>query len=149
MGFMRPGNPAYLLEDIIALEPTSLPAAPRVLNKIHDAIKAKISGQHTLVGKAFNKALEIKVGNLREKQQLTHAVFDPLLFNKIKIGLGLRNVKNLTSGGAPLSPEVHDFFRAILSVPILQGYGMTENGASTTITSLTGDHATNGVSFKV
>ena len=33
----------------------------------------------------------------------------------------------LTTGGAPLNPEIHDFLRVTLACNLHQGYGMTEN----------------------
>ena len=37
------------------------------------------------------------------------------------------------SGSAPLSPKVMTFFRCLLGVPVLEGYGQTEGSAAATI----------------
>ena len=45
----------------------------------------------------------------------------------------LCNIANPTfPGGAPLSPETHEFVRTVMGCPILQAYGLTETCANTT-----------------
>ena len=39
----------------------------------------------------------------------------------------------MACGGAPLSPDTHEFIRICLDVKMLQAYGMTETAASATI----------------
>ena len=51
-----------------------------------------------------------------------------IVFNKIRALVGGK-VRLMASGGAPLSPETHDFIRTSLSVPVFQGYGLTESCA--------------------
>ena len=38
-------------------------------------------------------------------------------------------IRLLLSGGAPLSPQTHDFVRCALCLPLVQGYGLTESCA--------------------
>lgn len=52
---------------------------------------------------------------------LKHAVYDRLIFNKIKAALGLDYVRLLISGSAPLGEKVMTFFRCMLGVPVLEG----------------------------
>lgn len=42
-------------------------------------------------------------------------------------------VRLVFSGGAPLSPDTHDFVKACLCVQVLQGYGLTESCSSATV----------------
>ena len=51
-------------------------------------------------------------------------------------------IRLLLSGGAPLSPDTHDFVRNALSLPLVQGYGLTESCACGTI--MDGDELTTG-----
>ena len=43
--------------------------------------------------------------------------------------LQLKRSQAIIAGGAPLSPEVHDFLRATLGINLAQGYGLTETCA--------------------
>jgi long-chain acyl-CoA synthetase len=58
--------------------------------------------------------------------QLTHAIYDRLIFNKIKKGLGFDQLRIMISGSAPLSNKVMIFYRIMLGVPVLEGYRQTE-----------------------
>jgi len=126
------GDPLYLLEDIIACRPTIIPVAPRVLNKIHDKILAGVISAGGLKKKLFFAALHAKTQGLKHGQ-LKHGLYDALIFNKIKKALGMDCVRVMVSGSAPLSTSVMTFFRCMLGVPVLEGYGQTEGTASATL----------------
>ena len=131
MAFYR-GDPLLLIEDIVACRPTIIPMVPRVLNKIHDKIQAGMATKGGVTEKMFRTALAAKTRGLDEGR-LTHPVWDRLLFNKIKRALGLDCVRCMVSGSAPLSPNVMVFFRCLLGVPVMEGYGQTEGSAAATI----------------
>ena len=42
----------------------------------------------------------------------------------------------MCSGSAPLSPQVMTFFRCLLGVPVVEGYGQTEASAAATFSHL-------------
>mmetsp|Transcript_13014 Transcript_13014/g.28086 ORF Transcript_13014/g.28086 Transcript_13014/m.28086 type:complete len:686 (+) Transcript_13014:23-2080(+) len=128
VAFFR-GDPLLLVEDIVACRPTTFPVVPRVLNKIHDKIAAGMAAKGGMTEKMFNAALEAKKMGLQEGR-LTHALWDRILFNKIKKALGLDCVRLMVSGSAPLSPSVMTFFRCMMGVPICEGYGQTEGSAA-------------------
>eukprot|EP00592_Proboscia_alata_P007397 CAMPEP_0194357300 /NCGR_PEP_ID=MMETSP0174-20130528/4799_1 /TAXON_ID=216777 /ORGANISM="Proboscia alata, Strain PI-D3" /LENGTH=633 /DNA_ID=CAMNT_0039127253 /DNA_START=221 /DNA_END=2122 /DNA_ORIENTATION=- len=142
IGFFR-GDAKLLVEDLVALRPTIMPAAPRVLNKIYDKIMAGIAQAGGLKQKLFNQALATKRYNLVHHNQLTHSIYDALLFHKVSKALGLDAIRVLVSGSAPLSPNVMSFFRCLLSAPVIEGYGQTEGSAAATI-SHPGDCSTLG-----
>ncbi|KAL7481699.1 hypothetical protein ACHAW6_007374 [Cyclotella cf. meneghiniana] len=131
IAFFR-GDPLLLIEDIVACRPTMLPAVPRVLNKIHDKIMAGMAAKGGLTEKMFRTALRAKTAGLQEGN-LRHPLWDRILFNKIKHALGLDCLRLMVSGSAPLSPNVMTFFRCLLGVPVLEGYGQTEGSAAATI----------------
>ena len=142
IAFFR-GDPLLLIEDFQACRPTVLAAAPRVLNKIYDKIQVGIAAAGGMKKKLFDAAVATKTKNLLTKGQLTHAVYDRLMFNKIKKGLGLDCLRSVVSGSAPLSKTVMNFYRIMLGIPVVEGYGQTENAACCTI-SLPEDMSTSG-----
>eukprot|EP00521_Asterionellopsis_glacialis_P007005 CAMPEP_0195281536 /NCGR_PEP_ID=MMETSP0707-20130614/807_1 /TAXON_ID=33640 /ORGANISM="Asterionellopsis glacialis, Strain CCMP134" /LENGTH=675 /DNA_ID=CAMNT_0040340435 /DNA_START=73 /DNA_END=2100 /DNA_ORIENTATION=- len=135
VGFFR-GNPLWLIEDIQALQPTLIPVAPRVLNKIHDKIQAGMQAAGGLKLTLFQAALHAKTEGLRNHGHLTHGLYDRLIFNKIKKALGMDQVRFMVSGSAPLSESVMTFFRCLLGVPVVEGYGQTEGAAAATVSAL-------------
>lgn len=142
IAFFR-GDPLLLIEDLQACRPTIFPAAPRVLNKIYDKIQVGIAAAGGVKKKLFDAAVHTKTKNLLATGQLTHSVYDRLLFNKIKKGLGFDCLRSMVSGSAPLSKTVMNFYRVMLGIPVVEGYGQTENAACCTV-SLPDDMMTSG-----
>jgi len=141
VAFFR-GDPTKLVEDIIACRPTILPVAPRVLNKIHDKIMAGMNSAGGMKKKLFYAALYAKAEGLKHGH-LKHGLYDALIFNKIKKALGMDCIRVMVSGSAPLSENVMTFFRCMLGIPVLEGYGQTEGAAAATL-SHPDDVATKG-----
>ena len=65
---------------------------------------------------------------LRAKQ----ALFERLVFSKIRHKIGLDRCRIAVSGAAPISREVLDFFFGV-GLPIYEGYGMTECSAPSNV----------------
>ena len=82
--------------------------------------------------KLFDKALATKTEGLKHGH-LRHALYDRLIFNKIKKGLGMDCLRIMVTGSAPLSENVMIFFRCMLGVPVVEGYGQTEGAAAATV----------------
>lgn len=126
------GNPLWLIEDLQACRPTVMPVAPRVLNKIYDKIFNGIAAAGGVKKKLFDAAIKAKTRGLQHGK-LTHGLYDHLIFNKIKKALGMDCLRFMVSGSAPLSENVMIFFRCMLGVPVVEGYGQTEGAATATI----------------
>ena len=62
--------------------------------------------------------------------RLRHLVAERLVFRKLKARVGGR-IRWLGSGGAPLAPEIAEFFTAV-GMPVIQAWGMTETTAPAT-----------------
>eukprot|EP00618_Florenciella_parvula_P031532 CAMPEP_0119467888 /NCGR_PEP_ID=MMETSP1344-20130328/1878_1 /TAXON_ID=236787 /ORGANISM="Florenciella parvula, Strain CCMP2471" /LENGTH=682 /DNA_ID=CAMNT_0007500301 /DNA_START=61 /DNA_END=2109 /DNA_ORIENTATION=+ len=132
VGFYQ-GDTTKLVEDLVALRPTTIPFVPRILNRIYDKITGAVNAAGGSKKSMFDRAIKTKTENMRNGK-LDHWLWDRLLFNKIKTGLGLDRVRFAVTGSAPISPEVLDFFRCLLGINVLEGYGQTEGCAVCTIT---------------
>jgi long-chain acyl-CoA synthetase len=131
VAFFR-GDPLLLIEDLQACRPTILIAPPRVLNKIYDKIHVGIAAAGGMKKKLFDAAVATKIKNLVSTGQLKHGFYDRLIFNKIKKGLGMDCLRAAVSGSAPISKTVMNFYRVMLGVPVIEGYGQTETSAVST-----------------
>ncbi|KAF9149382.1 hypothetical protein BG015_008823 [Linnemannia schmuckeri] len=127
------GDALRLLDDIAALRPTFLPAVPRLLNRIYARVYAATAKAPGLAGVIARKGLSVKLANLEAGLGNKHALWDRLLFNKVRMALGGRVDKILT-GSAPVAAEVLSFIRVAFIVDVLEAYGQTENSASATST---------------
>ncbi|HLQ80983.1 MAG TPA: AMP-dependent synthetase/ligase [Brachybacterium sp.] len=122
-----------LLDDLAAFEPTFLLAVPRVFEKVYNSSEAKaIAGGKGKIFAAASKAaidysMALSTGKVPFALKAKHAVFDKLVYGKLREAMGGR-VQWAVSGGAPLGARLSHFFRGI-GVTILEGYGLTETTA--------------------
>ncbi len=126
-----------LLPSLGSFKPTFLLAVPRVFEKVYNSAeqKAEAGGK----GKIFRKAAEVAIehskaldaGNVSLGLKLQFALFDRLVYSKLKTAMGGR-VVYAVSGSAPLGLRLAHFFRS-LDIRILEGYGLTETTAPATI----------------
>ncbi len=126
---MRQGK----LADVEALKPTFFVSVPRLFNRVHDKVKAGVNAKGGFAKWLFNYAFETKLEALRKNGELKHWLWDRLVFAGIREKLGGR-VKAMLTGSAPLSAQVIDFLRVVFSCPVIEGFGMTETAAITTLT---------------
>lgn len=68
------------------------------------------------------------------------------MFKPIRALLGGR-IRFVLSGGAPLAPETHKALKNALCCPVLQGYGLTETCAGTTV--MDADDDSLGIDFNL
>lgn len=134
IGFFR-GDVDGLVDDIQTLAPTVFASVPRLYNRIYDKIRAKIQSKGGMALWLFEHALKDKVRNYHQHGQLTHWLWDRVIFAKLKASLGGR-VKCMLTGAAPLSKPVYDFISVAFGCPVIQGYGMTENFGAATATNI-------------
>ncbi|MER3396526.1 MAG: long-chain fatty acid--CoA ligase [Acidimicrobiia bacterium] len=130
-----------LVRDLQDCQPTIMVAVPRVWEKAYNRIKEGIEEstglRHTLATKAIElglKAVEAEQAgrSIGILDALQLAVFDRLVFSKIRSQLGMNSVRMAFSGAAPLNTEVCKFFHAI-GVRIREGYGQTEDCGPTSV----------------
>ncbi|EEY70016.1 long-chain-fatty-acid-CoA ligase, putative [Phytophthora infestans T30-4] len=121
IGFYH-GKVAQILDDVQKLHPTVFVAVPRLMNRIFDQLKHKV----TATGDA--KHVEYFYQALDEKKRLNmlkHDQYDAELFDGFKPVLGGR-VRQILTGAAPITSEVKEFFQYVFGVPVLEAYGITE-----------------------
>lgn len=131
------GNPEHLQPDLASFQPTFLLAVPKVFERIHHAaaLQARASGQGRLFDLAVATAVDygkrLDAGGPSVALRLRHAVFDQLVFGRLRDSLGGR-VTYAISGGAALGERLGHFYRGI-GITVLEGYGLTETSAAATM----------------
>jgi long-chain acyl-CoA synthetase len=131
------GNPLLLIQDLRALRPTMFCSVPRLLNRVHDQILAKMAAAPPLKKFLFFTALKTKLRNLAKHGRTRHSWWDKILFNRIAEGLGLDRCAVIFSGSAPLSADVLAFWRVVFPALVAEGYGQTETSSGITASHLT------------
>jgi long-chain acyl-CoA synthetase len=127
-----------LLPALASFRPTFILAVPRVFEKVYNGAEQKatserkgaIFGRAAQTAIAYSEALDAPGGpgfGLRAQ----HALFDRLVYAKLRAALGGR-ADIAVSGGAALTERLCHFFRGI-GVTVLQGYGLSETTAAATV----------------
>jgi long-subunit acyl-CoA synthetase (AMP-forming) len=124
------------------VRPLSFVAVPRLWEKAHAGITAALAAEpDERKRKLVARALEVGRAAVRLEQagkpvplalRAQRALFDRLVFAKIRARIGLDNCRAAVSGAAPVSGEVLEFFLSI-GLPMAEGYGLTENTAGATL----------------
>lgn len=122
-----------LLADLQSFEPTFILAVPRVFEKVYNSAltKAEDGGK----GAIFHRAADTAIAFSRARQdgrvglwlKLRHALFDKLVYGKLRAAMG-GHVAHAVSGGGPLGERLGHFFQGI-GMQVLEGYGLTETTA--------------------
>ncbi len=134
-----PSTGPDLMEQFSVFRPTFLLAVPRVFEKVYTKAEQKASAEGK--GKIFNAAAETAIayskaldsGRIPFGLKLRHALFGKLVYGKLLAALG-GNADYAVSGGSALGARLGHFFRGI-GFTIIEGYGLTESTAPTTVNS--------------
>ncbi|HEY3578363.1 MAG TPA: long-chain fatty acid--CoA ligase [Gaiellaceae bacterium] len=131
---------ARVPEALATVQPTVLPAVPRVYEKVHantlgeieraGGVRRRIGLWALGVGGRASRARRER-GSVTGLLALQQRLAERLVFAKVRERLGGR-LRVAVSGAAPLSPDVMEFFHA-LGVPVIEGYGLTETASSATV----------------
>jgi long-chain acyl-CoA synthetase len=121
-------------------KPTLVVSVPRVFEKVYNTAEqnARNDGRARIFEIAVNTAIEFSESQdsggpgvvLRAK----HAVFDRLVYGKLRAALG-GDCRAAISGGAPLGARLGHFYRGV-GLTIYEGYGLTETSAAITVNRL-------------
>ncbi len=129
---------------ILEVKPTTLAAVPRFFEKIYAGILENGHKETGIKRKIFDWALNVAQQSVPWKAYGKPAlatlewkwkVANKLVYSKIRERLG-GNMRSMCSGGAPLAPELAEFFWA-LDLPVFQGYGLTETSPVVTASTPT------------
>lgn len=123
-----------LLSNFQEVRPTFLVSVPRIYERVHNGLLAKVAGGSPVKKALFNWAMGVAKQNLpyicNDKPRTGFFAFkynlaDKLIFSKIKAGLGMDRLKAALSGGGPLSVSDAEFFLG-MGIKVLEGFGLTE-----------------------
>jgi long-chain acyl-CoA synthetase len=128
-----------LLPALASFRPTFILAVPRVFEKVYNTAEQKAQSEKR--GAIFGRAADVAIGYSRALDgprrrpsfglRAQHALFDRLVYRKLRAALGGR-AQYAVSGGAALSERLCHIFRGI-GVTVLEGYGLTETTAAATV----------------
>jgi long-chain acyl-CoA synthetase len=133
-------DPTQLLDYVQEARPSAFLAVPRVWEKIHAGLLAKINAEEDERKRKIALAA-LDVGRQVARRQrrgapiplrlrAKHALFDRLVFAKIRHGVGMDRCELAASAAAPISEDVLEFFLSI-GVPIYEVYGLSETTGGT------------------
>jgi long-chain acyl-CoA synthetase len=119
-----------LASNIEETRPTIMVVVPRLFEVLRTRIMKQVEKQGKVANFMMDAALKIAARSKDGRKRLIDRPMDFLvektLRPKIRAKFGGR-IKAMVSGGAPLNPEVGNFFDA-MGLTMLQGYGQTEAG---------------------
>jgi long-chain acyl-CoA synthetase len=122
--------------------PTFVVAVPRVFERVYEIARRQASasaGQARIFAAAADTAIAwsrahdgaAAARGPRLALRLRHALFDRLVYGRLRAALGGR-LRYAFSGGAPIDERLVHFFRGA-GITVLEGYGMTESSGAATM----------------
>ena len=129
-----------LVPTFAEFRPDFILSVPRVFEKVYNTARQKAQSEGK--GKIFDAAASTAVAWSEAKDNggpglllnIKHAVFDKLVYSKLRAALGGK-CQLAISGGAPLGARLGHFFRGI-GVTIYEGYGLTETTAAFAVNTI-------------
>jgi long-chain acyl-CoA synthetase len=118
--------------DLRLIRPTVIFSVPRIYENAYHRIQLRLGRQSRWRRQLFEWGLAIANQRLKGeaaaaldwRSTLAFAFVTRIVFARVRSGFGGR-LRVAISGGAPLDPQIGQFFHA-LGIPILEGYGLTE-----------------------
>ncbi len=128
-------------QNLLEVRPTAMVSVPRLYEKIHAGILAKVADAPPVKKALFNWAMRTAAKNLpyacEEKPRtglfaLRFKIADRIIFSKLKAAIGLDRIKFAGSGGGPLAVTDAEFFIG-MGIIILEGFGLSETSPITNV----------------
>ena len=125
-----------------ACRPQAFLGVPRVWEKFQARLLEALEAdpkRRDLVMKAIANGKAVVEGRVTGKKaslgsRIKHALFDRIIFSKIRARLGMDELELAVTAAAPISRDLLVFFHA-LGVPLYEVYGMSENTGPSTCTT--------------
>jgi long-chain acyl-CoA synthetase len=125
-----------LMDDLATFRPTFILGVPRAFEKVFNTASQRAAADGR--GRVFDMAADAAIayskaldsGRPNPLLRVRHAVFDRLVYRKLRGALGGR-CRYAIAGGAPLGERLGHFYRGI-GLVVLEGYGLTESTAAIT-----------------
>ncbi|MEW6266571.1 MAG: AMP-binding protein [Thermodesulfobacteriota bacterium] len=130
-----------VVQDMREILPTVFLAVPRIWEKMMAAVIIKMKDATWIKKKTFHYLLPVgeRLAEQKLEKKTTPVPFrllgllgDLVMFRHLRKELGLLRARLAISGAAPIAPEVLKFFHS-LGVPVIEGWGMTEETGIGTI----------------
>jgi long-chain acyl-CoA synthetase len=131
-----------LVPTLGVFKPSLVVSVPRVFEKVYNTAEqnARNDGKGRIFEIAAATAIEWSqaqdTGGAGLLLKAKHAVFDKLVYGKLRAALG-GNCRAAISGGAPLGARLGHFYRGV-GLTIYEGYGLTETSAAITVNRVDG-----------
>ena len=128
-------------DNLKEVQPTLFFGVPRIWEKFHAAVAARLSqvtgGKRKLVDWARSVAARVHAHHNRGQQPpallaLQYKLARKLVLDKLRTALGLGRAKVCSSGAAPIAAEVLEFFTG-LDLNIREVYGQSEDNGPTSV----------------
>lgn len=134
-------SPPRLAEDLRRVRPTLLPSVPRLYERLHERILAKVREERWTRRVIFAWAEETAIAHGRAR--LTgapiprglarrHALFERLVYRKVRKMAGLDRLELAISGAAAIRQDLLCLLDG-MGIRIVEGYGLTETAAPSTV----------------
>lgn len=126
-----------LKEELALFQPNFLIGVPRVFEKVFNnaRMQAAAHGKErifdTAAATAIAYSMQAENGHVPVGLRIKHAVFDRLVYKKLRLALG-GEVTHAVSGGAALGARLAHFFTGA-GMTVMEGYGLTESTAAATL----------------
>lgn len=124
---------ASLASDMAKVHPTIVLCVPRFLNSLRAKVLDGVAKKKPFEQKLFHLALSQGLARFQGKFAPLAGLLDKVVCAKIRERTG-GSLRFFVSGGAALPPATNEFFNA-LNIPVLQGYGLTETTAASSLNS--------------
>nr|WP_042191026.1 long-chain fatty acid--CoA ligase [Kibdelosporangium sp. MJ126-NF4]CEL19787.1 Long-chain-fatty-acid--CoA ligase [Kibdelosporangium sp. MJ126-NF4]CTQ97012.1 Long-chain-fatty-acid--CoA ligase (EC 6.2.1.3) [Kibdelosporangium sp. MJ126-NF4] len=134
------GRVEHIIDNLAAVRPTWMAAAPRIFEKAHARIVSTVAHQGGIRKRLFDWAFAVGTTTSRTRRDgvrpgpllaFPHRLADRLVLARIRKRFGGR-IRFLVSGSAALHTDIAEWFHAA-GILILEGYGLTETTAVATI----------------